>query len=288
MNEQHLMVKSWAISIAVLVLAYAALSYVRTYSSSVEPGTYRSFTVSGEGKVVAVPDVANFIFSVITEGGKDLISLQKDNTLKTNKIIDFIKSNGVDKKDIKTEGYSVYPKYTDYTCKPYPVPMGASSRGSVGVEMTVPSMPAADYPYPADKVCPPPEISGYTVNQTVSVKIRDFAKAGEILSGAVTNGANSVSQLSFGIDDRDKVESDARSQAIAKAEAKAEAVAKAGGFRLGKLLSIDEGYGGPIYYDKTMSADGWGGAMSEAAPAPSIEAGSQDVIITVSLRYEIR
>lgn len=291
MNENLKGYLGWVVIAFIGVLSFAVLSYVQTYSDSIEPGTYRSFSVSGEGKVVAVPDVATFSFSIITEGGKDLAALQKENTTKGNKIIDFIKSGGVAAKDIKTEGYSVYPRYTNYTCRQVAVPMmeggsggyGGSAPSGVGI-----AQPSTAVAYPIDKVCPPAEISGYSINQTVSVKVRDFAKAGDILSGAVTNGANSVSQLSFDIDNRDTVESEARAEAIQKAKIKAKAVAKAGGFSLGRLLAIDEGgYGGPVYFAKSMVADGRGGGL-EAAPAPSIEPGSQDVIISVTLRYEIR
>ena len=258
--------KSYLALVAILfvgVISYAVLSYVQTYSNSIQPGTYRSFSVSGEGKVVAVPNIALFTFSVITEGGKDLAALQKDNTGKTNKAIDFVKSKGVDAKDIKTDGYSVSPRYQYSNCGPV-VYGGGSSR-----------------------VCPPPEIAGYSINQTVSVKVRDFSKAGDILAGVVAAGANSVSQINFSIDDRTAVENQARAEAMVKAKTKAEAIAKAGGFRLGKLLSIDEGFsGGPIY----MRADaGFGkGGAPEALPAPAIEPGSQDVVIDVTLRYEIR
>ena len=63
--------------------------------------------------------------------------------------------------------------------------------------------------------------------------------------------------------------------------------AKAAGFKLGRLLSIDEGYNYPIY--RTMEAYGKGGDVSAMpAPAPAIEPGSQDIAVTVNLRYEIR
>src|SRR3989338_607669 len=194
-NEKLKGYLGWVIMAFIGVLSFAVLSYVQTYANSIEPGTYRSFSVSGEGKVVAVPDVAEFSFSVITQGGKDLGVLQKDNTAKVNKIIEFIKAKGVDAKDIKTQNYSVEPRYTNYTCRSYPMPMGVGAENSA---MAASSMPAI---YPVEKACPPPEITGYNINQYVSVKVRDFTKTGELLSGAVGNGANSVSQLFFTIDD---------------------------------------------------------------------------------------
>lgn len=256
----------WSIKVlTMLAFAYSAFIYAGAYADSIQPGSYRSFSVSGEGKVTAVPDIASFTFSVITEGGKDLGALQKENTEKMNKAIDFIKENDVEAKDIKTSNYSLNPRYQYFDCSRV-----FSADSSV-------------------KPCPPPEIVGYTINQTVSVKIRDFAKIGEIMSGVVSVGANNVSQLSFGIDDQTMVEAGARSEAIMKAKAKAKMVAQAGGFKLGKLIAIEEGsnYYRPIMYSaKAMDAVGMGGA--EMAPAPAIEAGSQDVTVSVTLRYEIK
>lgn len=251
-------------AIMILSFAYSAFIYAGAYADSIQPGSYRSFSVSGEGKVTAVPDIASFTFSVITEGGKDLGSLQKENTEKMNKAIDFIKENDVEAKDIKTSNYNLSPRYQYFDCS------RLSTSGA--------------------KPCPPPEIVGYTINQTVSVKVRDFSKIGEIMSGVVSVGANNVSQLSFGIDDQTMVEAGARSEAIMKAKAQAKLVAQAGGFNLGRLLSIEEGsnYYRPIAYTaKAMDASVGSGGL-EMAPAPSIEAGSQDVVVNVTLRYEIK
>ncbi len=254
-----------ALTIALLVGAYAALSYVNTYSASVEPSSFRSFTVTAQGKVVTVPDVAEFNFSVTTEGGKDVGSLQKTNTEKMNNAIDFVKSSGVNAKDVKTSGYSITPRYQYYNCGQY-------VSGSA-------------------QPCPPAEIVGYTVTQNVDVKIRDFSKIGDILSGVVKNGANTVSQLQFTIDDPEKAKNDARADAIEKAKVQAEGIADAAGFSIGRLLSVDESGYGPLYYDnmRSMKATVSGlGGIEAAAPAPAIEPGSQEVNVTVTLRYEIK
>lgn len=248
-----------ALIVAMLVVAVTAWQFVQSYNRQIQPGSFKSFSVSGEGKVVAVPDVGEFTFSVLTQGGKDVGSLQTQNTEKMNKAIDFVKQNGVEAKDIKTQEYNISPQYQYYNC-----------------------------PYNASvvKPCPPPEITGYTVTQSVQVKVRDFTKIGDILSGVVKNGANSVSQLSFTIDDPTSVQDTARAEAIKKAEAKAKSIADAAGFSLGQLLSIQEGTS-PVpqpYYNTLMKAEatGMGGA------APSVEPGSQDVTVNVTLSYEIR
>lgn len=247
--------------VAILILSYAVVGYVNTYDRSIQPSSFRSFTVTGEGKVVGKPDIATFTYSIITEGGMNLAELQKKHVTNSNKVNSFVKSSGVKDEDIKTENYSVEPKYQYYNC---------------GVR----SIDGA-------KPCPPPEITGYTLRETVMVKIRNFDKIGEILSGTVSAGANQVSQLSFDIDDQTKVENDARIEAITKANIKANQIANASGFRLGRLLNISEGSGPVIFYGKTMMASESLGAGG-GAPAPVIEPGSQDVRVTVTLTYEIQ
>lgn len=248
-----------AIIVAILALAYAAINYVGTYSKSIEPSAFRSFSANGEGKITAIPDIAQFTFSVITEGGKDIAKLQKENTDKTNKILELIKSNGVEDKDIKTQSYNVTPRYQYFSC-----------------------------PIERQKVepCPPPEITGYAISQTVLIKIRNFEKIGVILSGAVEKGANSVSELSFNVDDPTTLQDQAREQAIKKAKEKALSITKAGGFKIGRLLSIDEGgYPTPVpFYAK----GGFGGEISQALLSPTIEPGSQEITATITLRYEIK
>lgn len=246
-----------AIIATMIIFAYAATAYVNAFSRSIQPSSFRSFSVSAEGKITTIPDVAQFSFSVKTEGGKNIADLQKENTEKMNQAIEFVKANGVETKDIKTTNYSLEPRYQYYNC----------SR-----------------PENNATPCPPPDIVGYTINQTISVKIRDFKKIGDVLAGVVQKGANEVSSLSFVIDDQTLVQDQARNEAIVKAKTKAIAVAKAGGFRLGRLLSIEEG-STPIYYGyETMKSAGLG---SEAA-SPTIEAGSQEITITMTLRYEIQ
>lgn len=248
----------WAGVFLMIALAFSALWFIRLYSKSIEPSSFRSFSVTGDGKAVAIPDIAEFTFSVLTEGGKNLGELQKENTQKANRAIGVLKGSGVADKDIKTAQYSVEPRYQYFDCSP---------RLSAG-----------------GKPCPPPEIVGYAIRQTVSVKLRDFEKIGTLLTEVVQSGANSVSQLSFNLDDPTAVQNQARAEAIRKAKDKAKAVAKAGGFRLGRLLSIEEGGGVPIFY-KSFGVETLGAPAP--VPAPSIEAGSQEVTVNVTLRYEI-
>lgn len=247
-----------ALVVSLAGFLYFGFSLTRTYDRSSEPTNFRSFTVQGDGKAVGVPDVASFTFQVITEGDEDLAKLQSDNATKMNAAIAFVTKQGIDKKDIATTGYSIQPRYENVICD-----------------------------YRAGSTCPPAEIVGYTVQQTTHVKIRDFTLISPLLTGVVANGANSVTDIRFALDNPTSVENEARAEAIEKAKEKAKSIAEAGGFTLGRLLEISEGYISP-------SVSYRGGAMmdmvgsKEAAVAPTIEAGSQEIQIQVYLKYEIR
>ena len=237
---------------------YFGFVVTRTYDRSSEPTNFRSFTVSAEGKSSAAPDIATFSFQVISEGD-DVAELQSENAKKMNATIDALKKQGIEAKDIKTEYYSVSPRYETIVCD-----------------------------YTPGKACPPANIAGYTVQQSVTVKVRDFSKTSTLLSSVVDNGVNAVSAIQFSIDNPTEVENAARAEAIEKAKEKAKNIAEAGGFTLGRLLEISEGSSyTPPYYARGAMMDTAVGSK-EAAVAPTIEAGSEEVHITVSLKYEIR
>lgn len=250
-----------AIIITLLVISGSAWYLIKIYSKSIEPSSFRSFSTTGEGKITAIPDIAQFTFSVITQGNKNIAALLKENTDKINKAIDFVKSQGVEAKDIKTQNYNLEPRYQYFSC---PI------RNNEDVQP-----------------CPPPEIAGYTISQTVLVKIRDFNHIGDLLSGVIQKGANSVSELSFTIDDQTNLQNQARTEAIQKANQKADGIASAAGFKIGRLLSIDEGisYPVPVY---RFGAKEMAGIAAPASIAPDIEPGSQEITVNVTLRYEIK
>ena len=203
-----------------------------------------TISINGEGKVTAVPDIARISVGLLTEG-RDIAALQRQNTDKMNKLIDAMKALGVADKDIQTTNYSIYPKY-DYT-----------NGNSV--------------------------LSGYTVNQNVTVKVRDLSKVGAIFAKVGEIGANQVSGPDFTIDNPTALRDQARLEAIADAQQKAETLARSLGVRLGRVVGFSESGGGsPVpMYD---FARGMGGAESAA---PKIEAGELDISSDVSLLFEI-
>jgi len=279
MNQTTKNILGGAIVLAVLAIGYAALSFVNSYGESIQPSSFRSFSVSGQGKAIAIPDVAEFTFTVITQGGKDITSLQSQNTTATNKAIAFVKSEGVADKDIQTQYYDVSPDYQTYNCNVIPQIYNGASSGSSGSVISTP---------PVVQPCPPASIVGYTITQSVDVKIRDFTKIGDIVGGVVTNGANQVGQLSFTLDDPSTVQNQAEADAIVKAKVEAQAIAQAGGFRIGRLLNVQTGGVPYPIYAENDSMGAMGVPSAKSIPTPTIQPGAEEVDMTVTLQYEIQ
>lgn len=207
-----------------------------------------TISVNGEGKVVGLPDVALASVGLLTEN-KDVVKAQTENTNKMNALINKIKGFDVDSKDIQTTNYSISPRYD----------------------------------WPDGKQV----LRGYQVSQSLQLKIRDLGKIGAILSAAGEAGANQVSGVSFTIDDPEKLRQEARSKAMDNALIKAQALAEKGKVKLGKLVGYYED-NAPPSYAKAYEGYGMGGGPTMMnAPAPTVETGSLDVIVDVTLTYEI-
>jgi uncharacterized protein YggE len=178
-----------------------------------------SFT--GEGKIYTKPDIAFVDASVVTQG-EQIKDVQDTNTNKMNKVINFLKSSGVDEKDIKTTNYNLYPQYT----------------------------------YENNKI---PQIMGYQINQTLNIKIRNLDKVGAILEGGVNVGINQVDSLYFGFENDEQLKEQARKIAIDDAKKKAEVLASQLGVKLIKITGFSDNtisYPTPIYDAKAISGGG--------------------------------
>ncbi len=208
-----------------------------------------TISFSATGKVFAQPDLVLTTFSVITEEKTVAEALTK-NSESMNKVIEFMKSQGIEDKDLKTTVFSIYPRYEWHKSESSYYPQG-------------------------ERV-----LVGYTVKQSLEVKIRDMEKIGVLIEGATNAGANEVGNLQFTFDNEDELKAQARKQAIDKAKQKAKELASQLGVKLGRITDFQENLISPIFYD-AKEAYGLGGA------APEIETGENLIQSTVIITYEI-
>jgi len=201
------------IALLTVALAFAAIACGGGTTVINSNQTSPGITVAGEGKVSGTPDVA--IVTLGAEANAKTVAAARDDAAGSmNAMLKALKDGGVADKDVQTTRFTVQPQY-DYTKQ----------------QQT---------------------ITGFTVSNIATVKIRAIDKTGELVDAAVTAGGDQarVENLVFTIDDPSALQSQAREKAMADAKQKADALAKAGGVQIGKPRSINEsGAVTPIQYD---------------------------------------
>lgn len=211
----------------------------------------RTITITGEGEVTAAPDIAYVDMGVVSEG-KTAGEALAANTAAMEKVFEGLEQAGIDKKDMQTSNFSVYPVYEQV-------------RHDDGRPHT-------------------PRIGGYTVQNQLTVKVRDLDNLGAILDRVVSLGSNQLSGVRFAIDDPKPLMNEARRAAVKDALDKAKLYAGSAGVAVGEILSISEnGFSMPRpYYAKDMMM----AARAESAPVP-MAAGEQTVSANVTLVIRI-
>jgi uncharacterized protein len=239
-----------AVLLAVLIasLIFWALNlHKQNYYIGKSTEIQRTISISGEGKVTVIPDIAYISLGLTVEKTK-VADAQSENTKTMNDLIDKLKGLGIDKKDIKTTSYSIYPNYD----------------------------------YPNNKQT----LRSYTVYQEVQVKLRQTDKIDQVLKIGGDLNLNQIGGLSFDVDEPEQYRQEARVKALENAKQKADDLSKIMGVKLGKVVSFSEGEGYyptpyPIYSKAADMGIGGGGA------APSVQSGSQDITITATVVYEL-
>lgn len=205
----------------------------------------RTISMSGHGEVKAAPDQVQVNAGVTTSAPTAAQALSA-NTARMKGVFAALEKMGVPARNIQTTNFSVSPQYTGG---------GVNER---------------------------PRLTGYQVNNNVSVRLDDVARLGAALDALVTAGANQMNGINFAIRDPAPMLAKARAEAIADARLRAETYAKAAGVTLGPIQSISEGGGvmppRPMYRAMAMQAD-------SAVP---VAAGEESVGADVSVVWEIR
>ena len=164
-------------------------------------------TVTGEGVVLAAPDMATISLGVTHEAPSAREALSLVNAAVAAVLAD-LSAAGVDGKDMQTNGLSLNPIWDHRS----------NSNG-------------------------PAKIRGYQASNTVSVRVRDLPNLGRVLDSVVSEGANQFHGLTFGLQQPRPLQDQAREAAVKDALAKARLFANAADVTLGQIVSISENGG---------------------------------------------
>jgi uncharacterized protein YggE len=192
------------IGMAAALAAAACLLQARVgMAAESDKSPTRSVSVSASGTVAAEPDIARISTGVATDGDTAKDAIARNNAAMT-RVIDGLKSAGINPRDIQTTTLNVEPRYTQ----------ARDGR--------------------------PATIAGYRVVNQVRITVRELRRLGEILDQAIALGANQVGGIGFDVANAETLKDEARKQAMANARRRAELYAAAAGAQLGQVILISE------------------------------------------------
>jgi hypothetical protein len=129
------------------------------------------------------------------------------------------------------------------------------------------------------------DVTSYTVNNNVTVTIRNLDQAGSLLDEVVQVGANRIYGMMFSVDDPSALIAQARDAALQDARARAERLAQSSGLSVGEVLIITENTGSMPAGAMPM---GRGSAAEQAQSAVPVQVGEQTFTARIQVTYELQ
>jgi hypothetical protein len=234
------------------MLLLAAVVIVAILRDRIVNKQFWQVSVAGRGTVNYQPDEANITMGVqidkVAKADQALVQLND----KINSVIKAIEQAGVSKENIKTQNYSLTPQY-DFI----------------------------------NNIQTP---GGFTASQLLVVKVINLSENNDLVSKVIDvaskAGVNQIQGVSFDTSKLEDLKQEARLKAIVDAKGKANSLAGSLGVRLGKVIGWWENpvsVPGVPYYGEMGAGYGGGGGG-----APVVPGGSQEIIMEVSINYEVK
>jgi uncharacterized protein YggE len=241
-HTEYLMTKQF------LPLALAAAIALPAATARADTQPPPRIMVTGEGESAIAPDIAQLSLSVMREAKTAREALDANNDAMAA-VIAAMKAAGIEDRDLRTAGIQIAPRY-NFTNRP---------DGSQEAELVA-----------------------YQVTNTLSVRVRDLAKTGEILDKAVSLGVNQGGGITFTNEDPEKALTEARKLAVADAIQRARTLSEAAGVKLGRVLEISDQASAPQPMPYMAKAQ-----MRDAAAVP-IQAGENAYRVQVNVTFELK
>jgi uncharacterized protein YggE len=234
-----------ALALGASLVAAAAQAQAPTPFVQTISGT--RLDISATGEVSRVPDIAIISAGVMTRSASATAAIA-DNAARMERVRAALKRAGIADRDIQTSNLSLNPEYR----------------------------------YQDNQ---PPQLTGYTASNQVSVRFRDIRNTGRILDALVAEGANQINGPSLTIDKPETALDEARMKAIAVGRARADLYARALGMRVVRLLSVSEGGGYSVPPPVVMMR---AERSAMGAADSKIDPGEQQLQVTVAMSFELQ
>jgi hypothetical protein len=204
-NLLPVVIVSAAVILSALIFKSTGI-YIKSISGAEVNGRVSdTISVSGDGKVTARPDMVELTVSISNLAATSQQSLDKTNQ-KVSQITQILKNNGLPDTDYQTTGLNIYTEY-DYS---------NSTR----------------------------RITGQRSTQSLEIKIKKIddkaTKAAKIIDELSAVDNIEINGITFNIEDKTKLYTQARELAFGKAKQKASELANLAGVKLTKPVSISD------------------------------------------------
>jgi uncharacterized protein YggE len=239
--------RAGAIGLVLATAAAAPAALAQTQAAPAGASMFQATTLnlSAYGETRIAPDMATINLGVNSEAPTAVAAMQA-NATQMNRIIAALKKAGIADKDIQTSGLNLNAQY-DY----------------------VQNLP--------------PKLRGYQASNQVTITVRDLARLGQAVDATVGAGANQVNGINFGLSDPTAAENAARQQAVKALAAKANLYAAATGYRVQRLVSLNEGGG----YTPPSPVPMLAMARMEKSDSTPVSPGEIAVRVDISAIYEL-
>ena len=229
--------------------------YIKSLGGAVESNGKISNTISvtGDGKVTTKPDMAILSFGFNETESSSKVALDKVNQ-KIAQAQKILKDNNIDEKDISTTNLNIYPEY-DYSTKS-------------------------------------PRLIGQRASQTLEIKVKKIddkaSKVSQVIDQLSAVENIQINSVTFDIEDKTKLFSEARDLAFQKAEQKAKELAKLSKVKLGKPVSIsDSTYDISSPVSNTLYKADMVSLSSASGGGSSVSTGEMNISINLNILWGI-
>ena len=230
-------------------IVFATLFFV---VGSIHSSEVAKLTLSASATMQKPSDELQMKIGVVTLGFTAEEALS-ENSYKMEGVVANLEAMGLSKDDYETSHFAINPTYT---------------------------------PYPKD----PPlnwrqTINGYEVTNTILIRTPKLEMAGKIIDGANKAGANSITEIRFGLRNARDYWSEVLAMAGSNAVNDARAIAMATGVRLTRVLSINLNHTQVTAPQLNFACLARGSESAQAMPP--IEPGEVSLSANISIVYEI-
>jgi uncharacterized protein YggE len=185
---------------AIIVAALVVIAVLVGVSMLLNNGEKQTISTTGNAQIKVDPDEA-VVYLLVDTRAVTAEAAKDKNAVISDKVLTELIKLGIDRKDIQTENYNIYPEYN----------------WSSGYQ----------------------DLIGYVASNTFKVGTTDFGKVGTIIDASVNAGAL-VNYINFELSNAKSNEYKTKALADASKDAtsKADAIAAGLGMKVGKLVSV--------------------------------------------------